>query len=115
MTKTSSTFVILCECEEAGVAEEDPSIWPLYSLGELLYRSIKVFWTGGKVVSSTVTAKEIKNLSEVIKRKPVLWDNLHANDYDHQRVFLGPYTGLVFLWIVSTEIKTKQNKTLSTI
>ena len=47
-------------------------------------RSIKVFWAGGKVVSRTVTAKEIKKLSEVIKRKPVLWDNLHANDYDHQ-------------------------------
>ena len=68
----------------------------LATLGELLDRSIKVFWTGGKFVSSTITAKEIKKLSEVIKRKPVLWDNLHANDYDHQRVFLGPYTGLVF-------------------
>ena len=35
----------------------------------------------------------IQELSKVIKRKPVLWDNLHANDYDIQRVFLGPYIG----------------------
>ena len=23
----------------------------------------------------------------------MLWDNIHANDYDHRRVFLGPYSG----------------------
>ena len=31
--------------------------------------------------------------SQVIKRKPIIWDNLHANDYDLQRVYLGPYIG----------------------
>ncbi|MBT7300998.1 MAG: ATP-binding cassette domain-containing protein, partial [Victivallales bacterium] len=29
----------------------------------------------------------------VLGRKPVLWDNLHANDYDMRRTFLGPYGG----------------------
>lgn len=29
----------------------------------------------------------------MIRRKPVIWDNIHANDYDHRRVFLGPYSG----------------------
>lgn len=23
----------------------------------------------------------------------MIWDNIHANDYDHRRVFLGPYSG----------------------
>jgi len=65
----------------------------LTTLGKQLDGNILVFWTGSKVVSRTVSAQEINQLREVIKRKPVLWDNLHANDYDHQRVFLGPYTG----------------------
>lgn len=29
----------------------------------------------------------------MLKRKPVIWDNIHANDYDQRRVFLGPYDG----------------------
>lgn len=29
----------------------------------------------------------------MIKRPPVIWDNLHANDYDQRRLFLGPYDG----------------------
>jgi len=65
----------------------------LGSIGELLHPQILVFWTGGSVVSKTITVEEIQELSTVIKRKPVLWDNLHANDYDIQRVFLGPYIG----------------------
>lgn len=28
-----------------------------------------------------------------MRRPPVIWDNLHANDYDQKRVFLGPYAG----------------------
>ena len=32
-------------------------------------------------------------MRETIQRKPIIWDNLHANDYDMTRVFLGPYSG----------------------
>ena len=32
-------------------------------------------------------------MTDVIKRPPVIWDNLHANDYDQRRLFLGPYSG----------------------
>jgi protein O-GlcNAcase/histone acetyltransferase len=28
-----------------------------------------------------------------LRRSPVIWDNLHANDYDQKRLFLGPYSG----------------------
>ena len=28
-----------------------------------------------------------------MKRKPIIWDNIHANDYDQRRLFLGPYDG----------------------
>lgn len=65
----------------------------LQTIGQLLHPSINVFWTGSKVVSRSITAKECQELSDVIKRKPIIWDNLHANDYDQQRLFLGPYLG----------------------
>ena len=31
---------------------------------------------------------------KVLKRKPVIWDNIHANDYDQRRIFLGPFKGI---------------------
>ena len=65
----------------------------LQTIGKQLDTSIQVFWTGCTVVSEVITAKECKALAEVIKRKPIIWDNIHANDYDHQRLFLGPYVG----------------------
>lgn len=33
------------------------------------------------------------DVAAVLKRKPLIWDNLHANDYDPKRVFLGPFAG----------------------
>ncbi len=44
---------------------------------------------GPKVVSKIISLESIKELSDVIKRKPVIWDNIHANDYDQKRIFLG--------------------------
>ncbi len=49
--------------------------------------------SGDKVISEVITTESIIELSKVIRRKPVIWDNIHANDYDHRRVFLGPYSG----------------------
>lgn len=40
-----------------------------------------------------ITTQTIEALTSVLKRKPVIWDNIHANDYDQRRVFLGPYDG----------------------
>lgn len=45
------------------------------------------------MISKVLTAEEIQEITEVLKRKPLIWDNLHANDYDPKRVFLGPYSG----------------------
>lgn len=65
----------------------------LCSLGNGLHKDVKVFWTGSKVVSEEITVVEIRELSQVLQRKPLIWDNLHANDYDQQRLFLGPFSG----------------------
>ncbi|XP_065095827.1 protein O-GlcNAcase isoform X2 [Ochlerotatus camptorhynchus] len=65
----------------------------LNTLGSKLIQNIDIMWTGQKVISKLLTVECIQEITEVIKRPPVIWDNLHANDYDQKRVFLGPYSG----------------------
>lgn len=43
------------------------------------------------MVSHKISVESIEEVSTVLKRAPVIWDNIHANDYDPQRLFLGPY------------------------
>jgi len=54
-----------------------------------IYRS----FLGPKVVPQEITSASIENLTKMLQRKPVIWDNIHANDYDDRRVFLGPFKG----------------------
>jgi len=79
----------------------------LLTLGKELHPEISVMWTGPKVVSNIITVDSIKRLNKVLKRKTMVWDNLHANDYDPKRVFFGPYKGR------STELKPYLNGVLT--
>ncbi|XP_016917143.1 protein O-GlcNAcase isoform X2 [Apis cerana] len=65
----------------------------LNTLGSKLAQEIDIMWTGPKVISRLLTVESIEEITEVLRRPPVIWDNLHANDYDQKRVFLGPYSG----------------------
>ena len=65
----------------------------LRMVGERLHPEIDFLWTGPEIVSETITIESIQELHSVIRRPPVIWDNLHANDYDRRRVHLGPYSG----------------------
>ncbi|XP_075532915.1 O-GlcNAcase isoform X2 [Dermacentor variabilis] len=65
----------------------------LNTIGLKLMPGIDIMWTGNKVISKTITVQSIQELTEVLRRPPVIWDNLHANDYDQKRLFLGPYNG----------------------
>ncbi len=65
----------------------------LNELGNSLNEEIGIFWTGPEVVSIEIPVDSIQELIQVIKRKPIIWDNLHANDYDNQQIFFGPYSG----------------------
>lgn len=65
----------------------------LRTLGDRLDSDIDILWTGSKVISKELTLDELTELTAVLRRRPVIWDNLHANDYDQKRVFLGPYKG----------------------
>ncbi|XP_060528600.1 protein O-GlcNAcase isoform X2 [Cylas formicarius] len=65
----------------------------LNTLGSKLAHEIDIMWTGQKVISRVLTKENLQEITEVLRRAPVIWDNLHANDYDQKRVFLGPYSG----------------------
>ncbi|XP_035516159.1 protein O-GlcNAcase [Morone saxatilis] len=63
----------------------------LHTVGEKLLPGVDILWTGPKVVSHKISVESIEEVSSVLKRPPVIWDNIHANDYDPQRLFLGPF------------------------
>lgn len=65
----------------------------LASVGRELLPEIDVFWTGPEIISREITVAHIQDLQKVLRRKPLIWDNLHANDYDGRRFFCGPYAG----------------------
>ncbi|GFY71708.1 protein O-GlcNAcase [Trichonephila inaurata madagascariensis] len=65
----------------------------LNTIGQKLHMNIDIMWTGPKVISKEISIESIQELSEVLRRPPLIWDNLHANDYDQKRLFLGPYCG----------------------
>ena len=63
------------------------------SIGRDLLPDIDIFWTGPEIISRDITVPHVRELRGVIRRKPLIWDNLHANDYDGRRFFCGPYAG----------------------
>jgi len=65
----------------------------LDALGASLDPSIDVFWTGPEIVSGEISVAHVREVAAHLRRKPILWDNLHANDYDGRRILLGPYSG----------------------
>ncbi|KAL2087625.1 hypothetical protein ACEWY4_016453 [Coilia grayii] len=65
----------------------------LLTVGEDLLPGISVIWTGSRVISRELSADSLSEVRTVLQRPPLLWDNLHANDYDSRRVFLGPFKG----------------------
>ena len=62
-------------------------------LGQQLHPQIDVFWTGPEIISQEIPLQGIRELQKLLRRKPVIWDNLHANDYDGRRFYCGPYSG----------------------
>ena len=65
----------------------------LLEVGDKLAPEVDVFWTGRDIVSEIISPGEVQKLARVIRRPPVIWDNLFANDYDLRRLYLGQYEG----------------------
>ncbi|MGO8927657.1 MAG: beta-N-acetylglucosaminidase domain-containing protein [Limisphaerales bacterium] len=65
----------------------------LSTIGSELFPEIDVLWTGPEIISREITVAHVRELRIILRRKPLIWDNLHANDYDTRRFYCGPYAG----------------------
>ncbi len=65
----------------------------LETVGRELSGDIEVCWTGPEIISREITVAHVQELQRILRRKPLIWDNLHANDYDGRRFYCGPYAG----------------------
>ena len=65
----------------------------LEALGAALHADLDVFWTGPEIISREITPAHVRDVAALLRRKPIIWDNLHANDYDGRRMLCGPYAG----------------------
>lgn len=73
----------------------------LEDLGQGLAQGIEIFWTGPKVCSEEYPEDHLRQVTEVLQRKPFLWDNYPVNDgakickFLHLRPFREHHPGLV--------------------
>lgn len=65
----------------------------LETIGAQLAPRIQIFWTGPEIISKEIPMPHTLQIGALLGRKPVIWDNLHANDYDGRRFYVGPYSG----------------------
>ena len=65
----------------------------LETVGRTLAVDIDIFWTGPEIISREISVAHCRQLQRILRRKPLIWDNLHANDYDGRRFYCGPYAG----------------------
>jgi len=65
----------------------------LATVGRELDPEIGVFWTGPEIISREISLPHVAEITEWLRRPPVIWDNLQANDYDGHRFFTGPFSG----------------------
>lgn len=54
---------------------------------------VEVMWTGRAIVAPDYPAAEMKTVERLTGARPVIWDNLYANDYCPGKIFLGPFAG----------------------
>ena len=62
-------------------------------LGENLYPSILVMWTGDRVISD-ITASGLEEVNQRIRRPAYVWWNFPVNDYVRDHLLMGPAYGL---------------------
>lgn len=80
-----ATTLIFCPTEYIGTGGSDY----LRSLSAL-DPAIHCFWTGPQICSRQITPAEADRFAASIGRRPLVWDNYPVNDYDRNRLLLGP-------------------------
>ncbi|WP_243646995.1 beta-N-acetylhexosaminidase family protein [Scopulibacillus darangshiensis] len=72
-----------------GYAGNDSTVYR-ERFADLLNQDTIVMWTGPAVVPENVTSEGAEKVSQIFKHDLLLWDNYPVNDYDRNRLFLGP-------------------------
>lgn len=95
LKKKTSVIKPLCHFPSNMISRVESSSFCqcIFPVGRMQLSNIIFFSTGPKVVSKDITVESIEEVSKILRRAPVIWDNIHANDYDQKRLFLGPYKG----------------------
>lgn len=57
-------------------------------LKEQISSAVEICWTGPKVISEDISRKHLEEVSELLGRKPFIWENLYANDGPRNCKFL---------------------------
>ncbi len=93
--KVGDARLLFCPTPYCGrmVARKHGGADYLSTVGKTLLPEIGVLWTGPEIVSPEISVAHVEDIQALLRRKPIIWDNLHANDYDGRRFFCGPYSG----------------------
>ncbi|OGC41658.1 hypothetical protein A2Y85_04050 [candidate division WOR-3 bacterium RBG_13_43_14] len=67
-----------------------------------LLKQIEIFWTGNRVVSKRITGNDVKRITRILKRPPLIWDNIFANDYIPGKIWRQPYNNRSAILIQKT-------------
>jgi hyaluronoglucosaminidase len=60
---------------------------------DLVQSDIIVQWTGIGVVAPSITTVDADKINGIFKHDLLIWDNYPVNDFDRNRLFLGPLVG----------------------
>jgi hypothetical protein len=63
------------------------------AFGGALDPEVVVYWTGPEVVSTAIARADLDAAADAFGHELLLWDNYPVNDFDKQRLFLGPLRG----------------------
>jgi protein O-GlcNAcase/histone acetyltransferase len=93
--RSSGARFLFCPTQYCGRMREESLGGAEYlpCIGRELFPEIDVLWTGPEIISREITVAHVQEMRSILRRKPLIWDNLHANDYDGRRFYCGPYAG----------------------
>lgn len=91
--KPDVTPLIMCPTEYNKSWSNPQSGSYLDILGEKLYPSVLVMWTGDRVISD-ITASGLEWVNQRIRRPAYVWWNFPVNDYVRDHLLMGPAYGL---------------------
>ena len=83
----SDPVLLFCPTQYRGFLETEY----LKTVANTLEEDVLVLWTGKHVVSKKITVFDVDKITKILKRNPLIWDNIFANDYIPGMILNFPY------------------------